>query len=217
MLESIFFRFSWKGVELPVYYIYDSYHISTNEWKQLLSVRGANSVRGTPYDGLFIGLVVELKHLEELQQAGFNGYYTYFASTKFTYGSSTGHWTNLANFAEKHELLFIPSVGPGYIDTEVRPWNGANTKPRADGQYYRDMFEAAIKVKPYLISITSFNEWHEGTQIENALPHSRGDKKYLDYSPNAPDFYLTLTRALIKEYEEAIGEKSVHGHFQNKY
>ena len=32
----------------------------------------------------------------------------------FCYGSSWKNWRNLANFARKYSLLFIPSVGPGY-------------------------------------------------------------------------------------------------------
>jgi hypothetical protein len=47
------------------------------------------------------------------------------------------------------------------------------------------MFMSAINTNPDFIGITSFNEWHEGTQIEPAIP-----KKYphipmriMDYIP----------------------------------
>ena len=70
-------------------------------------------------------------------QAGFDGMYTYFASHGFTEGSTLSRWPMLASSAAKAGLAFIPSVGPGYIDTAVRPWNAQNTHDRANAQYYR--------------------------------------------------------------------------------
>ena len=34
------------------------------------------------------------------------------------------------------------------------------------GLYYEDKWKRAIAIHPEIISITSFNEWHEGSQIE---------------------------------------------------
>ena len=36
------------------------------------------------------------------------------------------------------------------------------------GNYYDDMWAAAIEANPKVIAITSYNEWTEGTQIEAA-------------------------------------------------
>ena len=102
-----------------------------------------------------------------------------------------------------HRLLFIPSIGPGYIDTRIRPWNDRNTKDRENGQYYERMFEAAIAVNPELISITSFNEWHEGTQIEPAIPKSIDGYTYEDYGEDTdPEYYLYKTKELIGKFSE---------------
>jgi glycoprotein endo-alpha-1,2-mannosidase len=65
-------------------------------------------------------------------------------------------------------MLFIPCVGPGYDDTAVRPWNQQATRDRRQGAYYSDLFQSAAKQRPSIIAITSFNEWHEGSQIEKA-------------------------------------------------
>lgn len=56
------------------------------------------------------------------------------------------------------------------------------------------MWEKAIAVKPAHVSITSFNEWHEGSQIEAAKPYQSTTYKYMDYSPLPEDYYLTKTR-----------------------
>ena len=52
-----------------------------------------------------------------------------------------------------------------------------------------------------VISITSYNEWGEGTQIEEARPHTAAGTGvvYADYGPNSTDAYMQLTRRLVDE------------------
>jgi glycoprotein endo-alpha-1,2-mannosidase len=108
----------------------------------------------------------------------------------------------MSEFAKENELIFIPCVAPGYIDTRIRPWNAKNTRSRDDGQYYEQMFRKALDVNPDFIGITSFNEWHEGTQIEPAIPKSISGYTYEDYGKDTdPEFYIKKTRALIDIYE----------------
>ena len=51
------------------------------------------------------------------------------------------------------------------------------------------MWREAINIHSEIVSVTSFNEWHEGSQIESAVKK----EGYEDYG-NDPDFYLKLTR-----------------------
>jgi len=51
---------------LPLYYVYDSYQTPTHEWQRLLQPSGDLTVRNTPLDGVFIGLLVTPQHVEEL-------------------------------------------------------------------------------------------------------------------------------------------------------
>jgi hypothetical protein len=63
------------------------------------------------------------------------------------------------------------------------------------------MWRAAIASGADQVTITSFNEWHEGTQIEPAAPaHRHGAYRYLSYGGawglhgvGAEDAYLTRT------------------------
>ena len=181
------------GRNLPMLYIYDSYHTPPEAWAQLLRPDGSHSVRNTPYDCIFIALMVEMSHRKYIDEGGFDGFYTYFATDKFTYGSTWRSWPQLKAVAKQTNSLFIPSVGPGYIDTSVRPWNNMNTRLRSNGEYYKNSWKAALQTEPDVVSITSFNEWHEGTQIEKAVPRSFPGLLYKDYRPNSPDFYLKLT------------------------
>jgi glycoprotein endo-alpha-1,2-mannosidase len=110
----------------------------------------------------------------------------------------------MAKYAEENELIFVPCAGPGYIDTRIRPWNEKNIRNRDNGQYYEKMFINAVNVNPDFIGITSFNEWHEGTQIEPAIPKKLSSYTYENYGENTdPLFYIHKTRALISEYEKS--------------
>ncbi|XP_069582448.1 glycoprotein endo-alpha-1,2-mannosidase [Ranitomeya imitator] len=196
-----FYKYKTRtGRSLPMFYIYDSYLTSSDSWAKLLTSSGSHSLRNTKYDGIFVALLVEEKQKFDIQKSGFDGMYTYFAANGFTYGSSHQHWQSLKDFCDSNNLIFIPSVGPGYIDTSIRPWNFKNTRNRINGKYYETALNAALLVRPSIISITSFNEWHEGTQIEAAVPKKNAEMKYEDYLPHKPNIYLELTRKWSEKY-----------------
>jgi glycoprotein endo-alpha-1,2-mannosidase len=59
---------------------------------------------------------------------------------------------------------------------------------RRGGAYFAEMLTAAAESGPSMVGVTSFNEWHEGTQIEPAAPRPG----YPDYAPLPPEGYLAL-------------------------
>ena len=62
------------------------------------------------------------------------------------------------------------------------------------------MWRSALEAGVNAVTITSYNEWGEGTQIEAARPHAPANgTAYADYLPNAPDFYMRRTREWIGE------------------
>lgn len=182
-----------KG-SLPLVYVYDSYLNTASEWATVLQPGRPGSIRGTDVDCTVLALLVDRSHQKSIVDGGFDGFYTYFAANGFSYGSTTKHWGTLAAFARKNNLIFVPSIGPGYDDVQVRPWNKRNKQSRQNGAYYKEMFQAAMGAGAELISLTSFNEWHEGTQIEATVPKKISGFTYIDFSPHQPDFYLKLTR-----------------------
>jgi hypothetical protein len=66
-------------------------------------------------------------------------------------------------------------VGPGYDGT--RAGEASLGRGRRNGQTYDALWTAALAAKPDLVSVTSFNEWGEGTQIEPAEA-KRGYRSY---------------------------------------
>ena len=55
---------------------------------------------------------------------------------------------------------FLPSVGPGYEDTAVRPWNRIHKKERKNGEYYAEYFQKAISLRPKVcLGCTAYIKW----------------------------------------------------------
>jgi glycoprotein endo-alpha-1,2-mannosidase len=192
--------------ERPVIYVYDSYLTPARDWARLLQPDGEITIRGTDLDCVMLGLWVDVDDGAEISVAGFDGFYTYFAADGFTYGASRVSWPNLAAFARVREILFVPCVGPGYCDTRIRPWNATTTRDREDGAYYDRQWSAAIASLPAAVGVTSFNEWHEGTQIEPAVPLAIESFTYRDYEPLDAEWYLRRTRHWVERLGEVLGE-----------
>jgi glycoprotein endo-alpha-1,2-mannosidase len=63
--------------------------------------------------------------------------------------------------------LFAATVVPGYQEAVPRP--GSPVVDRAGGETYRAYWDAARASKPQWILVTSWNEWHEGSEIEPSV------------------------------------------------
>jgi glycoprotein endo-alpha-1,2-mannosidase len=95
------------------------------------------------------------------QQGGFDGVYSYDILTS---GGAT--FRRVCDQAHKAGILCGPSVGPGY--SARRATGDTRVKPRRNGATYDAMWTAALRSGADLVTITSYNEWLEGTQIEPA-------------------------------------------------
>jgi len=187
----------------PFYYLYNSYKMNYQMWQSLLLPDSEETIRNTPLDGIFISLWTLRLDGEFALVSGFDGVYTYYATDGFHFGSTTSNWQAMAEYAQANNLIFIPCVGPGYSDTRIRPWNEKNYRNRELGKYYERMFNKALKVNPDFIGITSFNEWHEGTQIEPAISKTTPSYTYEDYgSETDPMFYIKKSKALVEKFEK---------------
>jgi hypothetical protein len=108
-----------------------------------------------------IQVLAQTTNVARAKAAGFAGVYTYDVSAR---GPST--FAGLCTRAHRAGLVCAPSVGPGY--DALRATGDTHLDPRADGATYDAMWRAAIHAGADRITITSYNEWHEGTQIEPA-------------------------------------------------
>jgi hypothetical protein len=62
--------------------------------------------------------------------------------------------------------LSTVTVIPGYDDTKLNRSGPRPTTSRYDGETFRVLWQEAIAAHPDWILITSWNEWHEGSEIE---------------------------------------------------
>jgi hypothetical protein len=97
-------------------------------------------------------------------------------------------WVELADGAAKISTL---TVIPGYDDTKIRK-PGLAVK-RFDGQMYRAQWDAAIEADPHWVLITSFNEWHEGSEIE---PSFEDKELYLDLTAHYTKTFKAKARGI---------------------
>jgi glycoprotein endo-alpha-1,2-mannosidase len=123
---SSFYRDPLKN--RSIMYIYDSYLIQSLLWQDLLLPSGKHTIRNTPYDTTLIGLYLDPTSETFFDGSGFDGIYTYFAAEGFTQGSTPQNWDSLVIWAHRNAMTISISVGPGYDDTRIRPWNEKNKK-----------------------------------------------------------------------------------------
>jgi len=101
--------------------------------------------------------------------------------------------------ARENGLAFIPNVMPGYDDTRLRG-RDRETLHRQGGSFYRSSWNVASPFvsaeQPFLV-ITTFNEWHEGTELEPSLEYG--------------DSYITLTSELIAKKRAEIASPPANG------
>jgi hypothetical protein len=153
-----------KNLGVTTFYIYQALDIPVGQWQ---------AVQPALHAGGAI-LFAQTAQVGAAAAAGFDGVYTYDI---VTYGGNM--FGRFCSEAHRMHLLCAPSVGPGY---DAKRGDGdQRVKPRRNGATYDAMWRAAIAAQADRVTITSFNEWHEGTQIEPAAPHP-GAVHYLTYN-----------------------------------
>lgn len=141
-------RVMW-GRGIHDFYVYDSSAISEADWATALAtVPEARVFANTWLPGV-------------AKAGGFDGLYNYDV---LVYDGRS--FRRICTSARRLGLLCAPSVGPGFDGRRSTPVQVVAT--RRQGRRYDSMWRAALEAAPDLVTITSYNEWHEGTQIEPA-------------------------------------------------
>ena len=128
------------------------------------------------------------------------------------------HFDGLYNYATLHleesngfnwarslppDSLYVPSVIPGFSAKRVG-YADTTYVPRENGSTYETQWGQALGtgVEPALLTITSFNEWHEGSMIEPPQfgANDGNGFTYADFGTLPPEGYLNLTRDWIDKY-----------------
>jgi hypothetical protein len=172
------------------FYIYDSASSPDDEWRSLnQQLPGLRLFANTGMPG-------------KAAAGGFAGLYTY--DVRVYDGTS---FPRMCASARMHNLVCAPSVGPGF-DAE-RATGDTRTRSREDGATYDSMWRHAIRAAADVVTITSYNEWHEGTQIEPAravgAPYASYDGAYGLSGRAAQTAYLARTATWTARYRAVVG------------
>jgi hypothetical protein len=138
------------GLGILDLYVYRADDFTAAEWRPVISLVGEDSI-----------VLAQTRLAGFAKDAGFDGIYTYDV---LTYGA--GSFARICNAAHALHLLCSPSVGPGF--DARRATSDSRVLARRDGRTYDSMWRAALRSRADSVTITSYNEWHEGTQIEPA-------------------------------------------------
>ena len=138
-----------RGLGIKDVYVYRAADFPADEWARLTSQPTG------------MRLFAQTNLVGFAARAGFTGFYTYDI---LLYGG--GKFGRLCAQAHALGILCAPSVGPGYEAS--RTTGDERVKPRRNGATYDSMWRAAERAEADVVTITSYNEWGEGTQIEPA-------------------------------------------------
>jgi len=140
-----------RGLGLTDFYVWASVDLADEAWLALNGrLEGVRLFANTNLPG-------------KAAAGGFDGVYTYDV---LLYGG--GFFPRYCAQARRLALLCAPSVGPGYDARRATP--DQRLRPRRNGATYDAMWRGAIQARADVVTVTSYNEWHEGTQIESARP-----------------------------------------------
>jgi hypothetical protein len=150
-----------RSLGISDFYVYRPLDFTAAGWAQLTT-----SLAG-------VRLFAQTNRVGFAKLGGFTGVYTYDILQ-----IGGGSFGLLCAEAHRAGLLCAPSVGPGYDAT--RTTGDPRVKPRRDGSSYDAMWTSALRARADMVTITSYNEWGEGTQIEAAKPQPEAGA-YLSY------------------------------------
>ena len=136
-----------------------------NGWKTVVK-----TLTESGYNPYFImdfgGYEYKVKDFAEYFLNFTDGIHTY-APIAFSMSEISEVYNEASNAAHSLGKIFVATVMPGCDDTEVR--SPGHIIDRQNGSYYKSFWSTAKSSSPDHYIITSFNEWHEGTEIEPSL------------------------------------------------
>jgi len=91
------------------------------------------------------------------------------------------------NSAHSTQKIWAAGVLPGYDDTRIPGRKGTYVVARNNGATYSESWTGALASKPDWVTITSFNEWFEGSMIEPSVSYG--------------NLYLNMTQQFTKQFQ----------------
>jgi len=165
----------------PVVFIYACEYFPVESWIEIIG--------RLRMEGLKFILLGDFSPEKTQYSKVFNGIYTYSPNGILHSGGENlleSYYSRMKDVATQENLIFCTTVSPGYDDTKIRI-PGFKVE-REDGLTYNTTWRLALKYDSRWILICSWNEWHEGSEIEPSLEYGY--------------YYLELTKLYSGEFHE---------------
>lgn len=151
------------GRPVIVIYVVDTYPLAV--WQEV-----KDGLKKEGYDPFFLGDTFDLEALSVM-----DGLHTYNPVGRLVRGEDlTATYRQVAAGVHSEGKLFAATVLPGFDDRKIR--TPGTFLARENGGCYNKTWHAALACDPEWVLITSWNEWHEGSEIE---PSCENGSEYL--------------------------------------
>lgn len=183
----------------PVIFVYERardslerghYPFFDNGWKDV--VQGLRGNGENPYIIMdFGGYEYDIKSFVDYFEGFVDGIHVYNdleilsispSAVQYIYGSAS-------DIAHSYNKTFIATILPGFNNTVSTNYNSL-VVDRQDGATYSLFWQIANASRPDGYAVTSFNEWHEGTEIEPSREYGNQ--------------YLNLTLEFVNQYSNIL-------------
>jgi hypothetical protein len=179
-------------------------------WAKLLGPKSSNpnSVRGTSKDAFYLWHGFSFKGMNRNY---FDGIFEYQGGTEQYADRFCGaaHQLEVTRCKNGNCNIYVPSASPGFNNT----WGGAETliTDRDEGNYFTARFSYVNDTSATWASVDSFNEYHEGSQIERTRQNvNRGGRTYLDFNGHfevtgnaSRSIYEEVTLEMVTEFKQS--------------
>lgn len=179
----------------PMFLIYNP-DFAPEEMKQV-----ADEIHASDHDSI---LLVQSTNAGLIDAMHVDGLFAYEAVQNVMY-----FYKGLIRTINEKNSIFVPCVSPGFNTRRTSNGEVFWFRPRLAGRTYDKWWQETIAADPQFVAIISFNEWHEGTQIEPALSSGLPLRNYASYLNAYGDIagaersYLRRTALWINLFLEA--------------
>jgi glycoprotein endo-alpha-1,2-mannosidase len=113
-------------------------------------------------------------------------------------------------FPRSNDYILTYATEPGFDNSRAQP-SSPTIISRQNGAFYDNLWTEMVREKPEAVSVISFNEWHEGTQIEPTTPHTYNGFTYSNFEgaygltgTDASTAYMNRTASWVSQYKAAL-------------
>ena len=182
----------------PAFFIYDPDY----------SVEDLRELADTIHNNTSFLLFIQSTNISLAEDTHMDGLFAYEAVQNVLY-----FYDAIVKAAKEKHLIVVPCVSPGFNINRTFYVQSPLVRGRNDGKTYDDWWKRTLSSKPDHVAIISFNEWHEGTQIEPAARINSSRYRYRSYDGAygktgiiAEQSFLRRTARWIDLFEQLISQ-----------